>query len=210
MGYVGIALDYRNGTGKYPNLENNYQSNMMGMCLQMQTYLLEKLINQKKKRWIWSDFLYGKVGIAKYHGNHVDIMSQALFYYQFNWGFYGKWQQNHQQDWAIEWSLLNFAIDKISPNISGSSIMLSHRYQRWVIKIGTTARRDRIAGWIKIADKNFQIPMLYHVGMGYKFKQSHMLQIQVDWSAANRLNYTENNMKPISQLYINAGYAIGF
>jgi hypothetical protein len=84
-----------------------------------------------------------------------------LIAYRFEFGFGSILSLNSKNDIGLTFTLLKFARDRVSPNISASNILVRYRLGRFLAEAGIEARRDRIFGWLNFFKRNNQLPVQY-------------------------------------------------
>jgi hypothetical protein len=164
MGFFDLNLgaDLRNFKGAHvENPTASFINKAYFLTARMQSSFLHNYIfSNRLKRIRFGDVLAAELSpgiiLEKPDKNFIPGIA-----YRFEFGFGTIISINNKNDVGLTLTLLKFARDKVSPNISGSNILLRYRYGRLMAEGGIETRRDRIFGWLNYFNINNHLPVQY-------------------------------------------------
>ena len=141
-------------------------------------------------------------GLSSYYSNAI---SNIWLSYRFEFGLGMIYRINKKNDVGLNLMLLRFASDKVSQNMSGSSVVIRYRYSKVMIEGGVETRRDRIVGWINDIQSN--IPLQGTLSCKYLLNEKKNAGIRCEFLPAK---ITVNNESFNNILSIRLFYGIYF
>jgi len=177
---LNVGLDLKNGQGFSP--ESPYYRWGWGVSARMQNSFVANYIYNpaKKYRIKIGDFMAAELGTGFVTGQGYGQESALLLAYRFDFGAMGVIRINDKNELGLTITALQFARDRISPNISGSNILVRYRYCRFVLQGGLEGRRDRVFGWINSLSPSYDIPMQYIAEVRYLFAPGKNIGARVE------------------------------
>jgi hypothetical protein len=164
MGFfdLNIGPDTRYFRGTYANdTSTNFINHAYLVTARMQhSFLGNYILNNTSKRFRYGDVLSGELSPGMVSDKPGKSFTPWIAY-RFEFGFGVIMAINRNNDIGITLTILKFARDRVSPNISGSNILLRYRYGRLMAEGGIESRRDRIFGWLNYFNNGNQLPVQY-------------------------------------------------
>ena len=111
--------------------------------------------------------------------------SALLLTYRFDFGVMGVMRINDKNELGLTITALQFARDRISPNISGSNILIRYRFCRFVAQAGLEERRQRV---LPIAPTG-QIPLQYIGEIRYLFALGKNIGVRLEILSNKKNSY---------------------
>lgn len=164
------TYDYPHGILGKPVSQKKYASDAMGITGRMQSsFLGNHLLKQENKRFRAGDVLAAEASLGFLSTNNPSEKPGLWIAYRFEFGATAMYRINDKNELGITFTLLRFSRDRVSPNISGSAVLLKYRHNNWIVEGGLEVRRDRIVSWIFPLTGNSDIPLQYAFGTRHLF-----------------------------------------
>lgn len=213
--HLNVGLDYRFCEGKYdrgPNSANfqNFKTSLYGFSLQYQTSFLGNYLLKNNKKIKLGDLLSSSLGLGIYNSKHPEIDIPLATYYNFEFGFGAIWSIHKQHEIGLNLMILKFARDRVSPNRSGSMMMLRYRYSKYTLSVGVEARRDRIFGWLQVFQTALLVPLQYHFQLEYAMLKTKKVGLRIEVLKDAQTTYFQNNIIPQFNINSQLYYGVSF
>jgi hypothetical protein len=201
MGFydMNLGIDFR--YSQYNSSSNSTVKNNIagGISERLQSSFLGHL--KKDKKFVIGDLLSAELAQGMISSNYSNAHSSLWLSYRFQFGVGMIYRFNTMNDLGLNIMLLEFARDDVSPNISGSNILLRYRHSKCIFETGLAARRGRVFGWITAIPENN--PMQLMTNFRYLINEKKNIGIRAEWFPYKLTEGTEyfNNITSIRFFY---------
>lgn len=208
---LNVGTDVKDGHGLSP--ENTYYRWGWGVSARMQNSFVANYIYNpaKKYRIRIGDFMAAELGTGLATGQGYGSYHTALLLeYSFEFGIMGIMRLNDNNELGVTITALQFARDHITPNISGSNLLLRYRFRRLVAQAGIEGRRDRVVGWLTTFSADNNIPTQYIGELRYLLSSTKNIGIRTELLANKNSRYIADGILLQTALSIRIFYGIYF
>ncbi len=139
------------------------------------------------------DLLASELSIGDFYSSNPKEKSGIWIAYKFEFGVGTIFKVNQHNEIGVNFILLKFARDKVSPNISGSGILLKYRFENWQIEGGVESRRERMFGYL------MPKPVQYILNFKYLIDGNSNFGIRLETLRGNR-NKLNSGLVEIDQV----------
>ena len=171
MGFfdLNLGINWNRSWGESISNKSTFHERAVGLSLRMQSSFIDNYLTKSNRRIRFGDILAAEIAAGKIGPAGEDRWNVWLAY-RFEFGFATVAKLTDESDIGLTLTLLKFARDRISPNVSGSNILLRYRRGRMMAEGGMEARRDRIFGWLTYFTTVSQFPLQYTITARYLFE----------------------------------------
>jgi hypothetical protein len=162
MGFfdINVGFNYSHARGEAISSSSSFNNNGQGLSVRMQSSFIGNYLADPNKRIRVGDLLAGELAVGRVYQGAASS-SDVWLAYNFEFGFAAIATLSNKSDIGLTLNLLKFVRDRISPNVSGSNILLRFRYNKIMAEGGIESRRDRMFGWLTTITTNSQFPLQY-------------------------------------------------
>jgi hypothetical protein len=163
MGFfdLNIGPDLRYFRGAIVRDSSHFNNRAYLITARMQhSFLGNYILDNAGKRFRFGDILAGEISPEMVSDKPSQSFTPWIAY-RFEFGFGAILAINKNNDVGITLTILKFARDRVSPNISGSNILIRYRFRRIMAEGGIESRRDRIFGYLLYFNKDNLLPVQY-------------------------------------------------
>jgi hypothetical protein len=216
FGDFHIGPDIRHAKGSFPiskaGQSGKISSTAAGITGRLQSsFIRNYLLAHKNSRFSAGDVLAAEMSLGGLSANSPTEDSGIWLAYRFEFGFGAVYKISKNQEIGITLTLLRFSRDRVSQNISGSSLSVRYRYSSIVAEAGLESRRERIAGWLFPLMGSTTVPLQYQFTMRYLLSRLRNTGIRTEWlSGINHGLFTPENTHFTSVWSVHVFYGIYF
>ncbi len=207
---LNVGLDLKNGQGLTP--ESHYSRTGWGASARMQNSFVANYIYNPAKKYKLKvgDFMAAEVGTGFVTGQGYGQQYALLLAYRFDFGIMGVMRLNDHNELGLTITALQFGRDRISPNISGSNILVRYRYRRLAAQAGLEGRRDRMFGWLNSLSSSYYMPMQYIAELRYLFAAGKNIGARLEVLSDKKSIYYSDNVLYNKIISVRIFYGIYF
>jgi len=211
---LNVGFDLKNASGAKPaEYVTGYARDGWGLSVRMQnSFVANYIYNPAKKYKIKvGEIMSAELGSGYVSGAGYNYYNYSLLLeYRFEFGVMAIMRLNDKNELGLTITAIQFARDRISPNISGSNILIRYRFSRLVAQAGLEGRRDRMFGWINSFKPNYYMPMQYIGELRYLISSSKNIGVRAEILSDKNSAYTADDVRFQNIISIRVFYGIYF